>query len=287
MERKLTRRQFGQLAIAGAVVAATGKFLNKVFAQASTSVIIGVRLGPISTDEPNTTRTLILESLDVVSGQITPLPGPQIFIESYEQVTGLTSLSDGRIVMAVTPISTSNKGEDPTRLIIQGSSPTTVTISGLKKTEQLRSLVGTREGRLLGLVVKKNGTPPISLVDVDWKTGNFTAKFKLPGNQRFSNLAGCPDGKLYTTSLDKDGNTSLQLLDAQKSNLNFIAELKVDNAILNNGLDSLVCSPANQLLAFGALRYQYPKALYSVDVNSGTMIKLQDFDTTKIMIRPS
>jgi hypothetical protein len=287
MERKLTRRQFGQLAIAGAVVAATGNFLNKVFAQASTSVIIGVRLGPISTDEPSTTRALILESLDVVSGQITPLPGPQIFIESYEQVTGLTSLSDGRIVMAVTPISTSNKGKDPTRFIIQGPSPTTVTISGLKKTEQLRSLVGTGEGRLLGLVVKKNGTPPISLVDVDWNTGNFTAKFKLPGNQRFSNLAGCPDGSLYTTSLDEDGNTSLQLLDAQKSNLGFIAKLKVDNAIWNNGLDSLVCSPANQLLAFGALRYQYPKALYSVDVNSGTMSKLQDFDTTKIMIRPA
>jgi hypothetical protein len=285
MELKLTRRQFGQLAIAGAVVAATGIFQSKVFSQAAISrlVIIGVHLGPIpsSAVTATTTRGLILESLDVETGQVVSPLGSPILIGSDEQITGFTSLSDGTFVVAITPISTSKKGEDPTYLIILDPSltiVTIVTISGLKKEEQLRSLVGTKDGRLLGLVVKKNGTPPVRLVDVDWNTGNFTGKFTLPGNQRFSNLSECPDGTLYTTGVKKDGNTDLLLLDVQGNNLDFIAELKIDNTIWNNGLDSLICSEENQLFAFGALRYQYPKALYSVDVSSGTMTKLRNFD---------
>jgi hypothetical protein len=231
---------------------------------------------------PSIPRELILEFLDVGSGQLGQLPVPQILIDSDEAVTGFTSLSDGSFVVAITPISASKKGGDPTRLIILGQSSTTIPIAGLKKDEQVKSILGTKDGRLLGLVVKKNDTPPVSLVDIDVKTGNFTGKVNLPGNQRFSNLAECPDGTLYTTGVDKDGNTGLLLLDAQKRDLNFIVELKVDNMIWNNGLDGLVCSPAHQLFAFGALRYQFPKALYSVDVGSGTMIKLQNFDVAKV-----
>ena len=77
------------------------------------------------------------------------------------------------------------------------------------------------------------------------------------------------------------------LLDVQKRDSDFIAELKVDNKVWDNSLESLVCSPAHQLFAFGALRYQFPKAVYSVDVSSGDMTKLQDFDTAKITVLPS
>ena len=303
MELKLTRRRFGQLAIAGTVVAVLGNFQRKVFSQISTPqlVVIGVRLGPIpspdvdtglddpmpDTDEiniaPSATVGLILESLDIADAQPKPLPIPQILLDSDDQVTGFTSLSDGTLVAAITPVPTKRKGGGPTRLIV-GPSPTTVTISGLKKKELLESLVGTKDGRLLGLVVKKNGRPPVRLVEIDQKTGDFTSKLKLPENQRFSNLAECPDGKLYTTGIGKDGKTSLLLLDLQKGALDFIAELKVDNTSWDNGLESLVCSPANQLFAFGALRYQYPNALYSVDQSSGAMMKLQDFDVIKITV---
>jgi hypothetical protein len=287
MERTLTRRQFGQLVIAGAAVAASGNFPSNVQAATSKLVIMGVRLGPIPSDVPSTTRELILETLDVENGQIRPLPGPQIFIGSEEQVTGFTSLSDGRVVVAITPISASSKGEEPTRLIILDPSPTTVTISGLKKDEQLGSIVGTKDGGLLGFVMKKNGTPPVRLVDIDQNTGTFTETLILPGNQRFSNLAECPDGQLYTTGVDREGTTSLLLLEAQKRQFSVIAELKVDDTIWDNGLDSLVCSPAHQLVAFGALRYQFPKALYSVDVSSGAMTQLRDFDVAKVTMPPA
>jgi hypothetical protein len=303
VERKLTRRRFGQLAIAGTVAAVLGNFQRQLFSQISTPVVIGVRLGPIpspdvdtgldefepDTDEigtvPPATIELILESLDIADAQPTPLPIPQILLESDEQVTGFTSLSDGTVVAAITPLPTGSKGGDPTRLLVEPFA-TTVTISGLKKKEQLGSLVGTRDGRLLGLVVKDNGRPPVRLVEVDWKTGNLASILKLPGNQRFSNLAEC-DGNLYTTGIDKDGTTSLRLLDLQKGDLDFITDLRVNDTIWNNGLESLVCSPANQLFAFGALRYESPNALYSVDQSSGDMMKLQNFDVSKITVVPS
>jgi hypothetical protein len=305
MELKLTRRRFGQLAIAGTVVAVLGNFQRKVFSQISTPplVVMGIRLGSIpspdvdtglddpvpDTDEistaPSATIELILESLDIADPQPQPLPIPQILLKSDEQVTGLTSLFDGTWVAAITPLPTRKNGGGPTRLIV-GPFATTVTISGLKKKEQLGSLVGTKEGRLLGLIVKDNGRPPISLVEVDWKTGKFASILKLPGNRRFSNLAEC-DGKLYTTGIDKDGTTSLQLLDLQKGDLNFITDLKVNDTIWDNGLESLVCSPANQLFAFGAPRYKDPPALYSVDQSSGDMMKLENFDAIKITVVPS
>jgi hypothetical protein len=305
MELKLTRRRFGQLAIAGTVVAVLGNFQRKVFSQISTPplVVMGVRLGSIPSPDvdtglddpvpdpdeistaPSATIDLILESLDIADPQPQPLPIPQILLKSDEQVTGLTSLFDGTWVAAITPLPTRHNGGGPTRLIV-GPFATTVTISGLKKKEQLGSLVGTKEGRLLGLVVKDNGRPPISLVEVDWKTGKFASILKLSGNRRFSNLAEC-DGKLYTTGIDKDGTTSLQLLDLQKGDLNFIADLKVNDTIWDNGLESLVCSPANQLFAFGAPRYKDPNALYSVDQSSGDMMKLENFDVIKITVVPS
>lgn len=303
MELKLTRRRFGQLAITGTVIAVLGNFQRKVFSQiaALPLVVIGIRLGLVpspsvdtgldevepDTDEinivPSATVRLILESLDIADGQPEPLSIPEIRLESEEQVTGFTSLSDGTLVAAITPLPTRRKGVGPTRLIVFPAA-TTVTISGLKKKEYLRSLLGTKDGKLLGLVVKNNGRPPVRLVDVDWETGNFANELKLPKNQRFSNLAECPDGKLYTTGIDKDGITSLLLLDLQTGKLDFITALKVDDTRWNNGLDSLVCSPANQLFAFGALRYQYPKALYSVDESS--VMKLQDFDVAQITVAP-
>ncbi len=77
----------------------------------------------------------------------------------------------------------------------------TLIVSGLKQNQQLGSLLGTNDGRLIGLVGKKNGTPPILLVDINLQTGEISSinKIKFPNDERVSNLAECPDGKLYTS----------------------------------------------------------------------------------------
>ena len=306
MQRQLTRRRFSQGVIAGAGVLLVGHGRSPVLAQIapSASVIVGVRPGLIPSPDadtnvdsdtpdtedihpvPSTASELILEALNLATGQISPFPGPRIPVASDEQISGCTVVADGSLVIALTDISPSQRQASPTRLVILGPSLSTVAVSGLQKHEGLRSLVGTQDGRLLGLVMKQNGTPPVRVVEVDWYTGQITKQVNLPGNQRINTLALCPDGTLYTTGMDRDGNTSLRLLNVQQRDLRVIVDLQLNGKRWDNSLDSLVCSPTHQLLAFGALRYAYPKALYSVEASSGAMTKLVVFNTAKITLLP-
>ncbi|MEH2379652.1 MAG: hypothetical protein V7K27_12335 [Nostoc sp.] len=367
MSFKLSRRKFGQLALAGTVVSGISYLSNKVLAQTPSLKIIGIDSGNIITidqsviPEVNTTELdstgsnnvltnikpvglgLVLQSL--VSGKnqlLTPqasqilakhgtdlvqsnealsifsslsdgtladriraLVDPdQIFnnltslgdaqpadrvtplVESNEILSGFTSLSDGTLVVAVTPISTNSIQAAPTRITFLSTPVKTLIISGLNQDQELGSLLGTNDGRLIGLVGKKNGTPPIRLVDINVQTGEISSisKIQFPSDERASNLAQCPDGKLYTSLLGFDGSTTLVQLDSNQKNPIRLAQLKLNGQAWNNGLQSLVCSATGQLMAFGAMRYQTPNVVYSIDKNTGNMTRLQDFDATQITL---
>ncbi|MGL4622548.1 MAG: DUF1929 domain-containing protein, partial [Chroococcidiopsis sp.] len=60
-----------------------------------------------------------------------------------------------------------------------------------------------------------------------------------------------------------------------------LVQLRLNNNSWGNGLQSLLCNNANQLIAFGAPRYIQPNALYTVDLSSGAMAKLVDFDAAR------
>ena len=308
MTLKITRRRFGQLAIAGTATAGLTYFANKTLAQTADLVIVGASLGaPTSSDDTTTTvldstdptgsentsaastdRELFLPTLNVATNQVqTPSAVQGVNLQSGEELTGFASLTDGTLVLAVTTASTSNRESTPTRLIFLSTPIRTVTVSGLDKQEKLGSLVRSTDGGFLGLVVRKNGRPPVRLVEIDAQTGAITSsnKINLPGNERFNTLAQCPDGKLYSTTVDRQGATSLVLLDLGQKKPTTIAQLKLGNIVWNNGLQSLVCSPAGQLFAFGGLRYQTPYALYTVDTSNGNMTKVSDFDVAKVTLR--
>ena len=307
MSYKLSRRKFGQLALAGTLVSGLSYQTNKAFAQTPSLKIIGIGSSPIistdQTDSPevNTTELnsitrknvatdikpvgLVLQSLitgkaQILTNKSTPL------VESNETLSGFTSLSDGTLVVAITPVSTSRKQATPTRITFLSTPVKTLIVSGLEENQQLGSLLGTNDGRLIGLVGKNNGTPPIRLVDINLQTGeiSFINKVKFPENERVSNLAECPDGKLYTSLVESDGDTFLVQLDSNQKKPIRLGQLQVNGQAWNNGLQSLVCSGTGQLLAFGALRYQTPNTVYSVDKNSGNMTRLQDFDVTQIAL---
>lgn len=307
MNQKLTRRQFGQIAIAGTTVAALSHLAGKNLAQAQqTPAIIGLRLGPPSTnpiasrtvlgrndsgvsipDVEPPARSLSLQSLNVANRQARALPSPKILLQSGEGLTGLTSLADGTIVIAITPNSPSREERDAsTRLIFLGKPPRTLIVSGLNKKEALGSLTGTNDGRLLGLVVNKNGAPPVRQVSIDIRTGriSFDTEINLPGKGRYANLAQCPDGKLYSTVVKKKGDTFLVQVDPKQKKLITLSQLKINNKIWNNGLQSLVCGPKGQFYAFGGLRYQFPTALYLLDPKTGAMTQRTPFNSAKITI---
>lgn len=305
MNQKLTRRKFGQIAIAGTAVATLGHLAARKTLAQQTPSIIGLRLGPPANPKASRTvlgrtdndvtipnveppaRNLSLLSLNTASRQARALPFPKVALQSGEILTGLTSLADGTIVVAITPNSPNKKEKDAsTRLIFLGKSPRTLIVSGLSKKEALGSLTGANDGRLLGLVVNKNGAPPVRQVSINLQTGRITfdTEINLPGKGRYANLAQCSNGKLYSTVVRKQGETFLVQLDPKQKKVITLAQLKVNNKIWNNGLQSLVCGPKDQLYGFGALRYQYTPALYLIDRKTGAMTQRIPFNSARITI---
>ncbi|MBE8970297.1 hypothetical protein IQ277_30025 [Nostocales cyanobacterium LEGE 12452] len=306
MNYKVSRRRFGQLVLAGTVVSGLSYLTKKALAETPSLNIVGIGSSPLVTTDPtvitevNTTELventalnsvstdikpvgLVLQSLmtgkaQVLTDKTTPL------LEPNEILSGFTSLSDGTLVVAITPVALSRRQATPTRITFLGTSVKSLIVSGLKPNQQLGSLLGTNDGRLIGLVGKKNGTPPIRLVDINLQTGEISpiSKIKFLDNERVSNLAECPDGILYTSIVGAYGETTLVQLDPNQKKPIRLGQLKVNGQAWNNGLQSLVCSTTGQLLAFGAMRYETPNAVFIVDKNSGNMTRLQDFDTAQI-----
>ena len=316
---RITRRRFGQLALASTAAAsgvvAIGYFANKTSAQTTpSSVIYGLLPGPLTTNTTpspvgapevsntnvsNTTASipigLVLQSQNVASSQIQTVKtfqylgdGITPILQSNETVGAFTALADGTFVVTITPASGTQNENNPTRLIVLNQSPINVPLLGLSLQEKLESLVSTNDGGLLGLVVKKNSTPPVRLVNIDLKTGQITtsSKVNLPDNQRFSTLTQCRDGTLYTTTIGQQGDTSLVRLDQQQQKPITLSPLSLNGKPWNNGLQSLVCSPTGQLIAFGALRYVTPNRFYTVNASNGTLTELTQFNVAKITIMP-
>lgn len=272
MNYKLSRRRFAQLTLIASTGIALSQLTNKTLAQQNL-LIVGLWIGPVI--NPNSVANLTLDSLNddseavassaeisqeisfvslnEVTGQVENLPLSPVTLQAGEEVTGFTALADGTMIVAITPVSNSKKDVNPTRLVFLSTPTKTITISGLKKQEKLGSLVGTNDGRLLGLMGRKDNKPPFSLVDINVQTGAISAssKVKISGGDHLSNLAQCADGSMYAIATDKSGETSLVNLNSQQK-----TPITANDQVWNNGLQSLACSSANQLFAFGAVRYQ-------------------------------
>lgn len=312
MTDMLPRRRFVQLAFAGAATVAGAPLAVQLMARSQSPdlVIVGVTTGPVPTitavpevkkteegsaGNPSTRSDrlpVLVQSLDVTTGQVQTVTTPQVLpdgtplLRSNEALTGLAILADGTIVLTITPVSGSKNENTPTRLTLLRTPPTAVPVVGLKKNEQLESVLATAGGGLLGLVMKKNGAPPARLVTIDRVTGavSVVTKITLPATRRFEALTQCPDGTLYTTAIGRDGATTLVHLDLGHHKPIDVVHLHVAESPWNNGLASLVCSGGSQLLAFGAPRYVTPYALYSIDIGSGAMAKLRDFDVARVTL---
>jgi hypothetical protein len=317
MTHRLTRRHFVVLVGAGAVAVASNGFVDQTRAQPTDLVVLGVKPGPVPTtnDIPTSDTTevdtmagastssaatasvslpILVQSLNVTTGQIQTLAAPQAFpdgtpiLGTDESLTGITTLADGTIVLTIVPTIGSRNEASPPRIVMLSTPPKVLSISSLKKNEQLESVVLNTTGGLLGLVMKKNGTPPATLIAIDPVTGvtRRMSKVHLPGARRVRTLAQCPDGSLFATAVEPSGDTILVQL---APTVNDVVRLSMGGVAWNNGLVSLMCSgttggTTHQFIAFGAPRYVTPNALYSIDASSGVMTKLQDFDVAQVTL---
>jgi dipeptidyl aminopeptidase/acylaminoacyl peptidase len=265
MNLKLTRRRFGQLAIASTAAVATGYLANRTVAQTNlVDVLYGIRIEGtgLVVQTLNLVSLVLSDVLNLTRG-ITLAPG--------DQLSGFTSLSNGTLVVAINPSRTRNRDDDyPPRIILLGTSPKTLTVTGLKdKKYVLGDIVGTRGGSLVGLVYKRNGTPPVRLASIDTDTGELDITDSFRGNQRVRNLTECPEGDggtIYTTTVDREGNTVL----ADK-------QLVLGDENWVSGLGSMACSSSGEFFVLARSRYESANNLYTVDKDTGEMTLKKEF----------
>ncbi len=264
MNLKLTRRRFGQLAIASTAAVATGYLANRTVAQTNlVDVLYGIRIEG---------RGLVLQTLNLVTLVLSDVLNltTGINLRDGDQLSGFTSLSNGTLVVVINPSRTSNRDDYPPRLIFLGTPPRTLTVTGLRdKKYILGDIVGTRGGSLVGLVYKRNGTPPVRLASIDTDTGELDITDSFRGNQRVRNLTECPEGDggtIYTTTVDREGNTVL----ADK-------QLVLGDENWVSGLGSMACSSSGEFFVLARSRYGSANSLYKVNKSTGEMTLKQAF----------
>ncbi len=283
MKQILTRRRFGQLAIASTAIAgfASLSLANQTSAQTSSNLIIyGARPIPKA-------KKILLQSLNVATGAVKDLT--TVDIEPGEKLNVFTSLADGTLVLAFSPIKGSEKDNNAPRLVFVGerSAKKILNVSGLKKQDGIESLLGANDGSLYGLVIAKNNLPPVHLVSVNRNSGEirFLEQLILPQSYRFNNLAQCLNGTIYTTTVDELGETGLTRLDLGQGKPVPLATLKFNAESWDSGLSDLLCSPAGQLFALGTSRYGDSNNLYTVNPRDGEMTLLREWEhVTKITV---
>ena len=264
MNLKLTRRRFGQLAIASTAAVATGYLANRTVAQTNlVDVLYGIRIEGtgLVVQTLNLVSLVLSDVLNLTRG-ITLAPG--------DQLSGFTSLSNGTLVVVINPSRTSNRDDYPPRIILLGTPPRTLTVTGLRdKKYVLGDIVGTRGGSLVGLVYKRNGSPPVRLASINTSTGALDIIDSFRGNQRVRNLTECPEGNggtIYTTTVDREGNTVLADQQLVLGGENWVS-----------GLGSMACSSSGEFFVLGRSRYGSANALYKVNKNTGEMTLKQAF----------
>lgn len=216
-------------------------------------------------------------------------------------ISGVTYLADGTLLVVVTPDASSANGALPPRLLLLNENQISgiVPVSGLSKDQRLDSVRLLRSGLLIGMVTKKDGTGPAQVVEVNPKTGavSFTNLVRLPADRRFSALVEAPDGKLYTSVFRYDGTTELWTLDLTNKTATFLSKLTTASRCSNqtcagfdnihgviswyHGIQSLIVTPAGQLLAQCNLEYRLPDSLYDINVGTGLMTEIESFPVAR------
>ncbi len=220
-----------------------------------------------------------------------------------DRISGVTYLADGTLLVLINPDSGSAKGAEPSRLLRLSKKKSSdgwdvsgpLYISNLSKDQGLDSLCLLRSGKLIAMVMLKDGSGPAHVVEVHPEAGSVTKLFSLPIDRRFSTLAEAPNGKLYSSVFRNNGTTELWTLDMSSGKAEFLKGLitrvgcttdvfclpaPVDTPWYH-GLQSLIVTPAGQLLAHGNLEYFLPDSLYSIDVATGVMTEIASYPVAR------
>ena len=280
----------------GPIVYNTGGHINPH----STTIEDYTRL-PTSQTPASAIRGLVVQRLNVrtLLSKRTIIADP--LLAPSDRISGVTYLADGTMLVVITPDAGSATGAAPTRLLtLNGKKVSSiVSVSGLSQDQGLDSVRLLRSGVLIGLVTKKDGTGPAHVVEVNPKTGavSFPNLVSLPADRRFSALAEAPDGTLYTSVFRNNTNTELWTLDLTNKTATFLINLTTLSGCTSkncanipevtpwyHGIQSLIVTPAGQLLAHGNLEYFLPDSLYVINVSTGFMTEIDSYPVARVAL---
>lgn len=306
MSQPITRRKFGQMAIAGTAVAGVSMYASRLRAQTTPQILAGVSSNLQASNADTVTNEVSVQTFNLTTGQVqqveniqsqpntdlstsTDTPSIAASAQPYALVNSLTAMADSTLILLSNPVGSSQQ-DNPSRITrIVGSSSQTINVSGLAPQNALWSLLAANNGSLIGLVANKNSKPPYRLANVNTQTGqvNFI-NFVLPANEWFSNLVQCPNGDTYALSLDLGGNISLVQLDLSRGRSSRLPQrLRLNGIDWRTGFNSLTCSAEGQLYALGnPNKYDPMLALYSLELSTGNLTKQIDVNYNKVTFIP-
>ncbi|MEO0841359.1 MAG: hypothetical protein AAFY21_01970 [Cyanobacteria bacterium J06641_2] len=253
----ISRRRFGQIAIASGAFVAISGLIGKSIAQTPGVVILGVIPGTVSSDSSNTVdsddvidseaeensvveddsnakKPVVVQSYNVSTGETKTVTTTQPILEKGELISGFAASSSGELVVSTSPIA-AEKNTSNRLVTVKNNSVETKEVSGVAKDESL-DLIELPDGSISGVVKKENGTGSRKVVDVDSESGAVqkkTTPTKIPNPQVESSENG--------ESLEKSAKNSVLL--AQKENpLEIPSELPSDKEYKN----VVVCDDGNR-----------------------------------------
>jgi hypothetical protein len=286
MPQSFTRRQFGQIALAGTATIAIASFGWKTLAQSSTEnelILYGAETVPAGTNE-----ALQVETLDLTTGETQDMPSARsqsndVLLQPSEWLSGMTTLSSSNTIVIASNTTRTAQALSLSRITVMEPVPRLLVVSGLGQNMGLESILAASNGLVIGLVGTSNGAPPYSLVSIDLQTGHSSPlDFTLPSDARFGTLTQCPDGKIYATTTAIQGETSLAELDLNKGRMTKTVALSLNAVPWRSGFKSLACASDGQLYALGTPRYSPKNSLYLVDSKKGEMQIWGEFDVYRM-----
>jgi hypothetical protein len=156
-------------------------------------------------------------------------------------------------------------------------------VSGLDSSHALSSLLTSQAGPSYALVSHYSDTPRFWVARVDPLLNRVTLlNMPLNPSARYAHLTQCPDGSIYTSTMLPQRDVRLIRLDIARSAVTPMSQLRIDGEPMDGELAGIACGPAGDLYVLSNAGNAPVNWLYRVDLVTGALTKLREFDVDRI-----
>jgi hypothetical protein len=100
---------------------------------------------------------------------------------------------------------------------------------------------------------------------------------------RFGHLTQCSGGGVYAISLAPQSEVRLVRFELDTLLVKKLAQLQFNDEPIRQDVSDLACGPSGQLYALSDLKSPGVNAVYRVDIETGTLTWVRDFDVDRFV----